>query len=406
MLIEYGAGGALYPFLVLFLEEKGLSYPEFTALIFAAASAATFLPFFWGWIADRVLGLNRLVPLLHLASALLLLVIVQTEKALLIAISFVLYSGLRQPLFSLVNALCYHNLRDPPRQFGKLRMWGSAGWMLAAVPIFAWHAITETESFAVAAYLAAGLELLLVATSGFLPDTPPPGRGNGKSDGNEGGTTRAEPHRPSGYLKDLLRLLRTPGLLLLLLMTYLVMCAFSIMFYYSGLRLAEVGIPKSVVGPVLALGVLFEIPLFYLLRGVLDGLGYRWTLFLGCLASLVRQLVFALSSSPLLLVAASTLVAPSVVYFLIASSLAANSLAAREVRATVQSLLTLVGAGLGTMTGLLVSYFLNEGQETPSMELPFLFAAGTSALGLLLAPFFHPSEGSPGLLSRAGPSRP
>ena len=121
--------------------------------------------------------------------------------------------------------------------------------------------------------------------------------------------------------------------------------------------------------------------LFLLLPRLLERLGYRKVLGLGIAASLVRHLVFATSTSPLALALASQLIAPCVVFFLIGVSLAINSIAGREVRATSQTLLALAGSGLGSVLGLASSSLLASGD---SVKSSFFFACGCSLLSLLL----------------------
>lgn len=385
MLVQFGAGGALYPYLTLYFEERGLSAPRITLITLGAAGASTVFPFFWGWIADRILALNRLVPLMHLAAAALLAILGAIDGFALLFIGFTLYVGLQQPTNALAQALCYHNLSCPAMQFGRLRLWGSVGWILPAAIVFAWHTATGCDGLSFAIYLAVSIELLLVAASPFLPHTPPPGR-NSESPPISGLALPLQPARR--FRDDLGRLVRAPGFLLILALSFLMSSAISIMFYYSNLRLEQVGIPKKYIGPLLALGVVLEIPLFAVLKRVLARCGYPATLALGVTASLLRQAVFGLSSCPVCIAVSSLLVAPCVVFYLITASLAVDEIARREVRATAQSLLTLVGPGLGTLAGILVSFCLSSAEEA-DWSPAFLFAAGTSAAGLLVTFFLR-----------------
>ena len=378
LLLEFGAGGALYPFFALYLRQIGFSKPQIALTFLAGAGASVLSPFLWGWIGDRVLALNFLVPLLHLAASAVLFQMTRLEGFLLVLLAFTVYSGLRVPCFSLVNALCYHNLADPPGQFGRLRLWGSVGWMLPVAPIYLWHRAAETSDMTVSIYLAIALELAIVLSAPVLPHTPPPAR-------------RAE-RGSTHYLRDLRRLFSTRGFVHLLAINYLMSSAFSIMFSYSNLRLEEVGVPRQLIGPALALGVLLELPLFFALKAIIRRLGFPTTLALGAAACLVRQLTFSVGSHGVTLVCASLLIAPAVVFFLVTSSLAVDSLAAREVRATAQSTVTLVGSGLGTLSGLLATYYLTEYLDE-GMWLPFLIAATTSAAGLALIPWLRKAFG-------------
>jgi hypothetical protein len=378
MVLQFAIGGALYPFIAVYFEDLGIGRPRISLIFVAATGASALLPFLWGWIADRLLAVNRLIALIHLAAALTLLVLGQLEAFAAIFVAFTLYNGLQQPTIALVSALCYHNLDDPARQFGKLRLWGSVGWMLPSVPVFIWMARAEISSFEFVVYLTAALQLLLVLSSPLLPHTPPPARSSARAAAAEG---KVVPARPS-YGADLRRLFAAPGFVMLLLSIFFIISSFAIMFYWSSPRLREVGVPERYLGLVHWPGIALEIPLFLALPWVLGRIGYPATLVLGGVAALSRHLIYALCDSQIVLVLGSALMAPSVVFFVIAASLAVNALAPREVRATAQSLHALTGAGLGSMSGLLATHWLTAG--TDNLAVPFLYAAAAALVGVVL----------------------
>ena len=44
---------------------------------------------------------------------------------------FLVFWSLAAPAYSLCNSLAMRNLNDPGREFGWVRLWGTAGWMIA-----------------------------------------------------------------------------------------------------------------------------------------------------------------------------------------------------------------------------------------------------------------------------------
>jgi PPP family 3-phenylpropionic acid transporter len=372
MVVQHAVGGAILPFVSLVLADRGLSVVEVSRVTAAMAAASCVFPFLWGWAADRVLSLNRLIPLLHLAGAAVLLAASGVWSFAGLAGCFALFSGLQQPTYALVSALVYHNLPAPARQFGRLRAWGSVGWMLPSVPVYLWLARTGTDDIGFVVYLAAGFQLLFVVLSPCFPHTPPPGRSAAR---------RAAGEAPPGlrYSADLRLLVRSPGFVLLLVCSYFVVASFSIMLYFSAPRLEAGGIARRWIGLVLSLSVACEVPLFLVLPAVLRRFGYLPALLAGVVCALLRQVVFFRSSSTVVLVAGSLLLAPAVVFFLIASSLVANAVAPERVRATAQTCLALV-AGAGSVTGLLAG-----GAVASGGDLRPAFAFGAVAAGAALA---------------------
>jgi len=372
VLLQYAAGGALYPFLGPYLESaKGFDVRQLSLLALGAAVVNCVMPFVWGALSDRVIAVNRLICLLHLSAAFSLLLFSRGAGLIMLTGLFALYTAQQQPTNSLSNALCYHSLADPPRQFGSLRLWGSVGWALPSVPIAFWLLDGGERSLHFIIYLTFGLHLVLVLLYPWLPHTPPAGREEGS------GTFRA----------DLKGLFLAPGFARLLLVTFLAQAGFAIMFYLSPLALsrslASSDIRLGWLGPIQTVGVILEIPLFLLLPRFLGRFGYRKVLAAGVAASLVRHMVFATSTEPWVLALASQLIAPCVVFFLIGVSLAINSIAGSEVRATSQTLLALTGSGLGSVLGLAASSGLSSGD---SVKAAFFFASGCSLVSLLLLP--------------------
>lgn len=370
VLLQYAAGGAFYPFLGPYLERtKGFEVRDLSLLALGAAVVNCVMPFVWGALADRFIAVNRLICLLHLSAAFSLLLFSQGVGLIMLTGLFALYTAQQQPTNSLSNALCYHNLSDPPKQFGPLRLWGSVGWALPSVPIAFWLLDGGERSLHFIIYLTFGLHLALVLLYPVLPHTPPAGRREGA------GTFRA----------DLKVLFHAPGFARLLLVIFLVQAGFSIMFYLSPLALSRSlessDIRLGWLGPIQTVGVILEIPLFFLLPRILARFGYRKVLAVGIAASLLRHLVFATSTDPWALAFASQLIAPCVVFFLIGVSLAINAIAGREVRATAQTLLALTGSGLGSVLGLSASSGLSSGD---SVKASFFFACVCSVLSLLL----------------------
>jgi len=365
MAVQFASGGALYPFFTPYLASQGLDVVEISLVALATACTACVMPFVWGAIADRWIAANRLIVALHLAGAFVLVAAGRFEHVVWLVVMFALYSGVQQPTIPLVSALSYHALENPAREFGKLRLWGSIGWMLPSLPIYVWLAWNNDRSLDVVIWLTAGLHFTIVALAPLWPHTPPVGR------------------RSSDFRADVRALIHTPGFVRLLVVTFFTMASFAIMYYFTSLALEHGGLARRWIGPVLSIGVAFEVPLFLLLPRMLARLGYRRVIALGIVAALVRHVAFAASSDPFTLGIAAMLIAPSVVFFIIATSLAVDRFAAKEVRATAQALFTLAGTGLGMVSGLAASAFL---AQPDSLVQPFLLAAACAAAGLLVLP--------------------
>src|SRR5262249_6517628 len=102
-----------------------------------------------------------------------------------------LYSLIYSPTLSLTNSISFHHLPDRDRDFGRVRVWGTVGWIAAGIAIGQWllhhhtpagaaEAAQQAAQFAgmAAAFrLSAILGLVLGIYCLTLPHTPPsPGK--------------------------------------------------------------------------------------------------------------------------------------------------------------------------------------------------------------------------------------
>ena len=98
---------------------------------------------------------------------------------------------------------------------------------------------------------------------------------------------------------------------------------------------------------------------------------------------ILRHLIFAFCDSLWLLCASYLLAGMVIVFYYIGTSLLVNTIARREVRATAQTLLVLMGSGLGPMFGNSVAGFIAS-RSGDNLRLVFLFAAGMAGLATLV----------------------
>ena len=156
------------------------------------------------------------------------------------------------PTISITNSIAFANLRDPAREFGPVRVWGTIGWIAASwpfifilvdwakVPAFGsvgftdWigpgpghlaHRAAALENGQRYIFLVAGLaSLVLAAFSLILPHTPPrPATGQDSL----------------AWLKAM-RLLRHPFILVLFVVTFIDAAVHQSFFYWTASFLGPV----------------------------------------------------------------------------------------------------------------------------------------------------------------------
>ena len=139
---------------------------------------AIIAPFIVGLIADRYFNAERILGVLHLFGALLMYLMSNTTEFSVFYPYVLGYMVLYMPTLALVNSVAFRQLTDPSKQFSKIRVFGTVGWIIAGLVIsfvFSWdsqEAIGEgmlKNTFTMTA-IASGILGLFSFT---LPKTPP-----------------------------------------------------------------------------------------------------------------------------------------------------------------------------------------------------------------------------------------
>jgi nucleoside transporter len=184
MFLQFAIQGAWLPLLFSFLRNhRGMEQTTVGNILAVGAVGAMLSPLIAGQIADRYLNAERLMALLHfVGAAVVLRIAYATNPNELYFHSFV-YGLLYTPTLALVNAISFRHLPDN-RDFGKVRVWGTAGWVVAGIAIGQWllfkagnDKALQFQYMADAMKVSAVLGVLLGVYSFTLPATPPaPGR--------------------------------------------------------------------------------------------------------------------------------------------------------------------------------------------------------------------------------------
>jgi predicted MFS family arabinose efflux permease len=376
MILQYAVGGALFPFLTLLLRDRGMTVPQISTALLCGAASMLVAPFFWGMLADRFIPLNRLFVVMNVAAVIALGAFAFQHAYAPMVISLTLFYASFMPTPILTNAIALQHLPDPQRQFGPVRAWGSAGWVLPSFPIFVWLSLSRSQDLGFLLGVTMTLGVIMAVTALWLPHTPP-GALAPRQAGSEAPTT---------YWPSLRRLLRNVNYLILIGAYLLMAASFVIQAFYSPVRLEDLGMTRPWIGLVQSVGVLWEIALFFARSAIVNRLGVTGSIVAGCVALLVRQLLFAYADNLWVLAASYLLVGTTVVLFHIGVNLLVAAMAEREVKSTAQTILTLCSSGIGPILANAVVGRLTAGSAS-DLSGVFLFGAiltaGAGALLLL-----------------------
>ena len=139
MFLQYAIWGAWLPLLYPYLKNHMKFADGDIGNMFAVGAIGAILaPFIAGQIADRFFRTERFLALSHLAGAAVVWQLASIEPGEGAVNQFLIfsliYSLIYSPTLSLTNSLSFHHLPDRDRDFGRVRVWGTVGWI--AVGIF------------------------------------------------------------------------------------------------------------------------------------------------------------------------------------------------------------------------------------------------------------------------------
>lgn len=339
------------------------------------AWGAIVAPFVIGLIADRYFSAQRLLGVLHLVGAVLLYMAGNSGDFASFFPYIFAYMVLYMPTLALVNSVSFNQMTDPSKQFAKVRIWGTIGWIVAGMLIgyvFLWESKGQLSNTFL---LAAGASALLGIYSFFLPDTPPPAKGQKAS------------------IKDILGL-EALGLLkdrnFLIFFLASVMICIPLAFYYSFANafLNEVGMENAAGN--MTFGQISEVLFMLLLPIFLGKYGMKKTLGFGMLAWMLRYVLFAYGdagSGVWMLFMGIILHGICYDFFFVSGQIFTDFKAGVKIRSAAQGLITLATYGVGMLIGFKVAGMIVDSYITPGghdWETIWVIPAGFAALVLLV----------------------
>lgn len=347
MALVWAVQGAFWPLLAVHLRDLGIDGRE-RGWIFATLAFGSFvMPLGAGHLVDRLWPTERLLALIYALGTGILVALalgVTTHAGGLFAL-FLLYWLLTAPAISLSASLVLRHLERPREEFGRVRLWGtfgwmSVGWLVSAVLAYSAGA-REGQGAYEAFWVAAALSLVLAAYCLTLPHTPP-------LDVSGGGEEAAG-------LGAALSLLREPGTRVVLLTAFGFCLTTPFVYQAIPTYLEARGLARGWIAMAMSLAQWPEIGALAVLPWLLRRLGDRGTLALGIAALAVRFGMLAVDPPLWAAVAGMPLHGVSIGCFLVGSQVYVDGRAPAQRRASAQALLTVLSSGIGCCLGSLLA---------------------------------------------------
>jgi nucleoside transporter len=387
MFLEYFIWGAWYVTVVTWLM-KTLHFTGVEGGLVAGTTAvgAIVSPFLAGWIADRFFATQHVLAVLHGAGAVLLWMAAGQTVFGPIYWLVLAYACVYMPTLALTNSLAFRQMKDPKLEFGWIRVFGTAGWIVAGLLVGG----LNLEATATPLKLAAGCSLVLAVYALTLPHTPP--------------LKQAESFKVRGVVApEAMRLLKDKSFAVFVLASFLICIPLQFYYAFTNRFLNEIGIQnaagKMTGGQMSELGCMLLIPWFF------RRLGVKYMLIAGMSAWAIRYAMFAFGnagSGIWMLYFGILLHGICYDFFFVTGQIYVDRKAPVAYRAAAQGMLTLITYGTGMLlgswlSGQVVDHYATvaaDGSATHTWRPIWMIAGGLSAAILVLFFFaFKDREG-------------
>lgn len=326
----YAALACLVPFMSLYYQEQGLNGTQIGILAGTIPLVTWVSAPFWGGIADARKR-HRAVLLLTIAglwAAVLALYFARSFNGMLATV--ILYAFFIGPIVPLVDNAVLTLLGDHKAGYGRVRLWGSLGWGLAASLL---GPVLERAGLGWSFYGFLGFMAINFVVAARLPM-------HISGDGA----------RPA-YRAGLGVLSRNGRFLLLLLASLVFGLTLGVLLSYQFLFLDELGAGRALMAWSLTAATLSEVPFWFLSAGLLRRFGTSRMIAFALAIATVRNLAMGALVNPWWVLPINLLHGPSFAVLWAAGVADADAAAPPGLGATAQGLFSGMMFGLGSALG-------------------------------------------------------
>ncbi|HEU4390748.1 MAG TPA: MFS transporter [Blastocatellia bacterium] len=360
MFLQYWIWGAWQPVIAIYLGSKlGYNGSQIGWLFALLPIACMLIPPVGGQLADRWVPTEKLLAVMHLLGAVFLSIAACSTSFPALMLALGAWSVVYAPTLALTNSLTFHHLPESDKKFGLVRVWGTIGWIAAGGALTGlrklWPDQLPILGGADSLWLGAAGSLVLGFFSFALPGTPPAKTGD----------------KPWAFL-EAFKLLKDAQFFLFIAIVFVVSTELQFYYILTSPFLESLGISPTNVPIIMTVAQVAEIGTMLALPWILDRWGVRTALAIGILAWPVRYAVFAYGQPRGLVIAVLTLHGLCYVCFFVVAYIHVNSVAAPDIRASAQALITFVSLGMGMAVGSIFAGWIRD-----------LFATGTGTAAVV-----------------------
>lgn len=327
----FAAISVFIAFFNIYVKHLGLTSFEISVLAALHPLARVLWPPFWGHLADRTGRRDRVAAGVNLAATAVFSAYFFSDRFLTLFVAQLVFTFFWSTVLPLMEATSLEQASLGRIDYGKSRMWGSVGFILASLSI---GTVLDRLGIGFALWIILGCLLLSTVSTLFAP--------------------RPEVHHnpEAGSLRDFLRRREVK---LFFLVGMLCQLSHATMYNFLSIHLEAVGYSNNLIGVLWAFGVACEVPVIRWSGRLIERFGRIPLMTFALFVAAVRWSIMALTTAYPLLLLAQGLHAVTFAVFHVAAVTHAFSLAPPHLRARGQTLYSGLSFGVGISIGMLIN---------------------------------------------------
>lgn len=360
--VYYFFVGAFVPYWGLYLQSEQFSAADIGILMSLFQVSRIFAPNLWGWLADHTRQRVKWIRLTALLGLLGFVAVFWAHGFFWLFFVMAALSLFTSSTLPLSESLTLAHLATTNGHYSRIRMWGSLGFIFAAVILGFFIDAYGINSLL---WFLLGVQIILFALTFKLPEAT------------------IAPHANDHF--SIWTILKQPTVIALLIGCALMVTAHGVLYNFYSIYLVEHGYSKGMIGLLWALGVVCEIFIFMRMPKIMARFSLKAILLVSLALAVLRFMILGVAvDNIVLLLFAQSLHAATFGSFHAASVEVISQFFKGKHQARGQAIYNSVAYGLGgTIGGLSGGYAL----QYLGGESTFLLSAVFPLIGFLVIVF-------------------
>ncbi len=360
--IYYFFVGAFVPYWGLYLQSEKFTAADIGILMSLFQISRIFAPNFWGWLADHTGKRAQWIRLTAFLGLCGFTAVFWAHGFFWLFFVMAALSLFTSSTLPLAESLTLAHLATTNGHYSRIRMWGSLGFIVAAVVL---GFLIDATGISSLLWFLLAVQISLFVLSYTLPEPV------------------VAAHEHDHF--SIWQVVRQPNVVALLVGCSLMVTAHGVLYNFYSIYLSEHGYSKGTIGLLWSVGVICEIGIFMLMPRIMARFSLKTILLISLVLAVIRFTLIGISVDSLwMIVFAQTLHAATFGSFHAASVEVVTQFFKGRHQAKGQAIYNSVAYGVGgTIGGVAGGYALQYlgGQQT------FILAAGFPLLGLAVIGF-------------------